>query len=318
MLALVLATLTAAAEPQVVYVGAYLHHIPEIDLKTNTYMGDFYMWFRWKGAIDPSKSFEFTNMADTSSLVRTPIFVDEAGNAKPDTLEDGSQYQQFHIQGRFTHPFSVKNYPFDEQDVVFEIEDNKAVSSELVYQVDDVGRSGVHSGLALVGWEFDNVSLTVTDTKYDTNFGDPRVTANAEAYTHLNATIHVHRPVWSSMVKSILPLLIVLMITMAVFLIDGKYFDARMGLGITTLISAVALQLTSSAELPNVGYVVLLDKLYNLSYAVIFLALLESVLAVKLTDADQSKRAAFYDRWSLVACLCFALGTGTWLIVFRS
>ncbi len=117
--------------------------------------------------------------------------------------------------------------------------------------------------------------------------------------------------------KSILPLLIVLLITMAVFLIDGIYFDARMGLGITTLISAVPLQLTSSAELPNVGYVVLLDKLYNLSYAVIFLTLLESVMAVRLTDADESKRAAFYDRLSLVACMVFALGTGTWLIVGR-
>ena len=86
-----------------------------------------------------------------------------------------------------------------------------------MYRVEEVGHS-----------EFDAVQLEVSDTKYATNFGDPRVTANAEAYTHLNATIHVHRPVWSSMVKSILPLLIVLLITMAVFLIDGKYFDARM------------------------------------------------------------------------------------------
>ncbi len=318
MVSLVLIMLAAQpAGPEVVSVGAYLHHIPEIDLKSNTYMGDFYIWFRWHGELDPTKSFEFMNTADASSMVKTPIFVDAEGNSKPDVLEDGSSYQQFHIQGRFTHPFSVKNYPFDEQDVVFEIEDNRATNSELVYRVDDIGRSGVHPGLSLAGWDFENVSLSVSDMKYDTNFGDPRVTANAEAYTHLNASIHVKRPIWSSMVKSILPLLIVLLITMAVFLIHGKYFDARMGLGITTLISAVALQLTSSSELPNVGYVVLLDKLYNLSYAVIFVALLESVLAVNLSDAEQFDKMRFYDRLSLAACMLLALGSGTLLIVFR-
>ncbi len=48
---------------------------------------------------------------------------------------------------------------------------------------------------SLAGWDFQNVTLSVTDMKYDTNFGDPRVTANAEAYTHLNARIHVKRPI---------------------------------------------------------------------------------------------------------------------------
>lgn len=277
-------------------------------------MADFYMWFRWKGDLDPTKSFEFMNVADMSTLVKTAIYVDDSGAPAPESLDDGSHYQQFHIQGRFTHPFSVHRYPFDEQDVVFEVEDTKALVHQLVYVVDDIGRSGVHPGLALAGWDFDTVKLEVTDAHYDTNFGDPRVSqTNAEAYTHLTANIHVRRPIWSSIVKSILPLLIVLLITMAVFLIDGKYFDARLGLGITTLISAVALQLTSGAELPNVGYVVLLDKLYNLSYAVIFVALLESVLAVRLTDANQSERAARFDRWSLAVCLVSSIGFGVYL-----
>ncbi len=325
MIAKLLLTLVLAAEPtaapsegpEVVYVGTYIHHIPEIDLKANTYQADFYMWFRWKGPIDPTKSFEFMNVADLSALVKTPIYVDDQGNSQPEQLDDGSLYQQFHIQGRFTHPFSVQNYPFDEQDVVFELEDTKALASQLVYQVDTVGKSGLHPGLSLAGWQIASVENTVSDSRYDTNFGDPRVLANAEAYTHLTARLHVVRPIWSSIVKSILPLFIVLLITMAVFLIDGKYFDARLGLGITTLISAVALQLTAGAELPNVGYVVLLDKLYNLSYAVIFIALLESVLAVRLTDLEQTARAAKYDRWSLAVCLTASLGVGLWLIVGR-
>jgi hypothetical protein len=55
-------------------------------------------------SFDPTKSFEFMNVADMSTLVKTAIYVDEQGAPLPEALDDGSRYQQFHVQGRFTHP----------------------------------------------------------------------------------------------------------------------------------------------------------------------------------------------------------------------
>ncbi|MBL8957251.1 MAG: hypothetical protein JNK82_41140 [Myxococcaceae bacterium] len=323
MLALALVvSLTAAAEgealgPQQVYVGVYMHHVPEIDLKTSTYLADFFIWFRWKGPHDPTQTLEWTNLADASALTRTFIFADESGGSKPVELPDGSLHQQIHIQGRFTHPFSIERYPFDEQEIVFEIEDNQLQVGELVYVPDPVGKSALHPGFALAGWEVGDLTLAVSQARYDTNFGDLRVKANEQTFAHLTAKLHVKRPIWSSLVKTIVPILIVLLITLVVFLIDGKYFDARMGLGITTLISAVALQLTSSASLPDVGYVVLLDKIYNVSYFIIFVALLESVVAVRLVDQEQSARAQRIDRTTLALSLLLSLGAGVWLVLSR-
>ncbi len=317
MIALPLLAWLAAAPVQEVNVGVYLHHVPEIDLKSSTYLADFFIWFRWKGPHDPTQTLEWTNLADASALQRTFIFTDEAGNSKPVEMPDGSLYQQLHIQGRFTHPFSIERYPFDEQDIVFEIEDNQNQASELVYVPDTAGKSALHPGFALAGWEVGDLSLAVSQARYDTSFGDLRVKANEQTFAHLTAKLHVKRPIWSSLVKTIVPILIVLLITLVVFLIDGKYFDARMGLGITTLISAVALQLTSSASLPDVGYVVLLDKIYNVSYFIIFVALLESVVAVRLVDKEQSERAQRIDRTTLALSLLLSLGAGVWLVVTR-
>lgn len=309
--------LAESASPQLVHVGVYMHHIPELDLKSNTYLADFFIWFRWQGDRDPSRTLEFTNVADAASMVKTPIYAAADGTSEPTTMPDGSHYQQFHVQGRFTHQFSVQRYPFDEQDIVISFEDNQSVTSELRYVVDTIGKSGLHPGLSLTGWEVKDVRLDIGEERYASNFGDTRVKENAEAFTHATFVVHLQRPVWGSLVKTIIPLLIVLLITLVVFLIGSEYFEARLGLAITTLISAVALQLTSSADLPNVGYVVLLDKIYNISYAIIFVATLESVIAVRLHDKERGELARTLDRVTLVASLVASLAVGLWLVLTR-
>src|SRR5262245_30141278 len=44
--------------PERVTIGLFLDHVPVIDLHSNTYIADFYIWFRWKGDIDPTASYE--------------------------------------------------------------------------------------------------------------------------------------------------------------------------------------------------------------------------------------------------------------------
>ena len=129
--------------------------------------------------------------------------------------------------------------------------------------------------------------------------------------------LHVKRPTFGYLVKTVLPIAIVILITFVVFFIESKYFEGRLGLAITSLISAVALQLTAAADLPSVGYMVLLDRIYNLSYAVIFLTLLESVIAVRLTDAGKEAQSKKLDRISLITLAAVFFGGVTAVVVFR-
>jgi hypothetical protein len=102
-----------------------------------------------------------------------------------------------------------------------------------------------------------------------------------------------------------------------IFLINNRYFEGRLGLGITSLISAVALQLTAAGDLPKTGYLVLLDHIYNLSYLVIFLALLESVIAVRLHDAGREDAAKRLDRIGLASTTLIFFGGVTLIILLR-
>jgi hypothetical protein len=308
---------SATAEgPQRVYVGLYLHHVPELDIHSNSYLADFYLWFRWRGDIDPTESFEFTNLVEGWDVMRDVLYTDDEGNPRPDELPDGSRYQVLHVQSRFGHPFDVHDYPFDEQEIVILVEESDATPDALVYVLDE-GADVVHETLEIPGWILDGVHAEVREARYRTNFGDTRRTPGQDSYTQLRYSLHVVRPVLGNLVMTVLPVTIVMMITLVIFLIDSKYFEGRLGLGITSLISAVALQLTASGDLPATGYMVLLDHIYNVSYLVIFLSLLESVVAVRLHDAGRPEAAQRLDMAALVALTLLFFGAVAAIVIFR-
>lgn len=279
--------------------------VPELDIKTNSYLADFYLWFRWKpgGDFDPSQTFEFTNAVQSWDLLRKPLYTDDQGSPRPAVMPDGSLYQIYHVHGRFQNPFDLRDYPFDRQDIRIELEESDSLADEFVYVWDHDG-SLYHQPLIIPGWTLKDASVDVSVATYRTNFGDLRNGGGKDAYSRFTFTLVVERPLVGYLVKTVLPITVVMLITFVVFFIELRYFEGRIGLAITGLISAVALQLTAAGELPNVGYMVLLDKIYNLSYFVIFIALAESVVAVKLADAGFPSKAKSLDRigfWSSAA-----------------
>lgn len=294
--------------PGKVRVGLYLRALPELDIKTNSYLADFYLWFRWHAAQrDPSASFEFTNAVQSWDLKIQPLHVDDLGVARAEALPDGSRYQIFHVHGRFQTPFDLRSYPFDRQSVRIELEETNSLVGVVAYEWDRDG-DAVHPGLTIPGWTIESARAEVGAAGYPTHFGDIRKRGSHDEYARFAFVLDVERPIIGYLVKTVLPISVVMLITFITFFIELRYFEARIGLAITGLISAVALQLTSGSELPNVGYMVLLDKIYNLSYFVIFIALAESVAAVRLADAGFADRARRLDRWAVLACAVIFFG----------
>lgn len=303
------------ALPRRVYVGVFVTHVPQLDLASNAYLMDFWLWFRWRGSdIDPSQTFEFVNGFESWDALKQPVFTDDEGRPKPEDLGDGWRYQALHIQGRFSHPFDVRAYPFDRQALSVSVEDTDADVHHLVY-VPDPGTHTVDPALQIPGWRLLGATADVTEAHYPTNFGDIRRPAGEDHYTRFTYTIHIGRPVLGYLATTMVPISIVILITFIVFLIPSRYFEGRLGLGITSLISAVALQLTAAGDLPKSGDLVLLDHVYNLSYLVIFIATLESVAAVRLADSDREEASRKLDRWTLCVSAVLYFGVLAWLVL---
>jgi hypothetical protein len=302
--------------PEHVQIGVYVRHVPEVDLRANTYVADFYLWFLWKGDIDPTQTFEITNAVDLSSLAKIPAYVDESGAPKPDELPDGRKYQVLHVQSRLWHAFPITDYPFDTQDIVIDIEDARHPSTELVYEPDSQA-SGYKTANQIPGWVFVSSRVEARESKPGTSFGDPRPRASNESYSKARFALHIKRPVAGLMAKVFLPLAIIVLITFCAFLVSPDNIDARLGLLITALISDAALQYTTSNDLPSSGYLVLMDKIYILSYVVIFIGTFLAIVAARRHDAEREADARRLDKQAVAGLAVLFFGGSLYIILAR-
>ncbi|MBI2608824.1 MAG: hypothetical protein HYW47_04395 [Deltaproteobacteria bacterium] len=287
------------AESQDVYVGIFLNDVINVDLRTNTYIFDFYLWFRWQGEKDPSDSFEFINASDTWSHTWEKTY-------ETPKLIHGWKYQSLHINGNFHHPFFLGSYPLDEQDLVVGIEDVTS-NQEGIRYIADVENTSYRKDINMPSWNILNHSIVAAPYTYPTSFGDPQNLEKPDRYSRVTFKVRISRNKQLYLFKMLLPILIVLLCTFILFLINPEYSDARLALAITALVSAVALHITVSGDLPQVGYLVLIDKIYNLCYFAIFLALAETVYTTYLKDKGLIVRAKKLDKISFVGLLVLFL-----------
>lgn len=287
--------------PQEVIVGAYINDIQQLDFKANNYVIDLYVWFRWKSPkADPSKSMEFMNRFASDDNLR------EALTEPPDELPDGSRYSIIRYQGLFSTKFQLAEFPFDTQSLTVIMEDTLEGEATQIYVADGANPVKVNPVITLPGFAVGKPSMDVTTYTYATNFGDPTV-AEAEPYSRVTVSIPVSRPALAMSVKTLIPIALIVACALLVYFVRPVYVEGRIGLGITALLTLVAIQLTATASLPDVDYLLMLDKIFLLAYLFIIVALARVVTTSWLgEDREQAVKAADR-RW--------ALGTLTFFLV---
>jgi hypothetical protein len=298
--------------PQVVTVGTYIQDLSNVDLKAGTFRADFYLWFVWRGERDPSLTYEFTN-AIRQELSAVPTGLDDAGNPKPDELEDGRRIQIFRVQGRFVEAFDVEEYPLDDQDLVISIEDAETDNSTLVYEIDP--GTATRPDLSIIGWEPQPMRNTVSPHKYVTTFGYPG--EESSVFSRADFRVPVERPGVARLVQVVFPLAVIIMVALMSLVIDPPSLEATLFLAPPALIAAVALHFTTTTGLPSEGRVLLVDRIYLLCYLVILLVIAFGVFSHRQRDRGRAKRARLVDRVGLITLVPLFLGGTALLIVFR-
>jgi hypothetical protein len=281
-----------AGSVDVVSVGALVNDIQQLDLQSHSLSVDMYMWFKWRNPeIDPSRSFEFLNAFELWGHILT------YETPEPERLPDGTYYQVIRNQGKFNTKLPLEDYPFDTQHLRVAIEDSSADSTELVF-VPDRDPIALSRDLVIPGWSIGDPSLLVTDNQYESTFGDPRF--EEISYSRAIVDVPVSRPQGTYALKLMLPLLLIAITAVLSLLVHPRFVEGRIGIGITALLTLVALQLTSNQSLPEVDYLILLDKLYILSYAFIVLTLAMIVRNSWVDAEGDVAKASRADRQGLV------------------
>jgi len=297
----------ADADPATVKVtyGVYINNLENIDLTTNSYSVDLYLWLRWKDPkIDPSTSIEVMNTVHGDDAVQMRRLFDE-----PLEMPDGSKYVAFRVQGAFNSKMDLAKYPFDVQKLTMEFEDSTNNGDVLEY-VPDANPVTISNNLTLPGYIVGTPSAVTPMHSYPTNFGDLSAEGNP-AYSRITITLPVTRNVLPSVVKIIVPIFIVVLITSLVFLLPARMEEARVGIGITAMLTMVALQWTTTSTLPNVSYLMMIDLVYMLSIGYVLATMAYIVIASRRAKHEPSESTT--DRRigiaSLIAYIAFTILT---------
>ena len=265
----------AAAQAQQVKTGVYLMNLYDLNMDEHSFYADFYIWFRWSGSIDPT-NIEFVNAIEKWSMDKATF----DGDSTPVKLKTGEKYKIFRIEGRFFHSFSLNRFPLDQHTLDIQIENPEHPADSLHYVADTLGAQ-IRNTLNLVGWETKRTEIISEVHDYGTNFGNPE--ENAQRYSNLSYNITLSRPISYFLLKMLLPLLVVMLVSIGALLLHPEHIDSRSSLPIGGLLTAVFLQQSYSSALPDTGYMVLMDKIYLLSYVIISLVLLQVIRAGNTT-----------------------------------
>jgi hypothetical protein len=258
------------ALPKQVEAGIWLINIERFDLSTGNYNVDFYLWFRWDGNSTLPIDFEFMNGRATSV----------------DVVAQRDGYYEVRVRGNFIKKLDFAEFPFDEHKLTIEIED-KTQAKDLLLLVPDNAESGIDDQINVPGWELKEWSIDTEEHKYPD-----------EDFSRLIFSFTLARSPLSSILKTVVPIVIITTIAMLAFLVAPKNFAQRIGLGVTTLLAAVAAHLNLANQLPPIGYLTMGDKIMIIVYALFLHGLLTSVIIMRYVDKEKHEEASNLNRKS--------------------
>jgi hypothetical protein len=277
------------AAPRSVTVGIHINDINAISLPTDSFTIDFYIWQRWREKdFDPSKTLEYMNAFQVWDASVVPLY------DAPLRLNDGSYYMATRYRGQFSSKMPLVKYPFDTQTLYVEFEDNSFGLSTQGY-VSDLVPVTLNPDIRLSGYAIQQPVLYVKNHSYNTAFGNTDIKKN-ETYARGVLTIPIARPNVTFGIKVILPIFLVAACASLVFWLHPSLADGRIGLGITALLTLVALQLTTNDKLPEVDYLMMIDGLFFMGYMFVIACLGQVVRSSWLTHAGNDAAAIRQDR----------------------
>jgi Neurotransmitter-gated ion-channel transmembrane region len=130
-------------------------------------------------------------------------------------------------------------------------------------------------------------------------------------------TVPVHRPWATYALKIILPILLVAACAALVYFIHPSFVEGRIGMGITALLTLVALQLTSNSQLPEVDYLMMIDMLFIAAYLFVIASLAQVVRTSWAAHRGDDEKAIQRDRHAF-KFLGGAYALGSLLILYFS
>ncbi|XP_069069616.1 glycine receptor subunit alpha-4 [Pleurodeles waltl] len=162
-------------------------------------------------------------------------------------------------------PMDLKNFPMDIQTCTMQLESFGYTMNDLIFEWLEKGPVQVAEGLTLPQF----ILKTEMDLGYCTKH------YNTGMFTCIEVKFHLERQMGYYLIQMYIPSLLIVILSWVSFWINMDAAPARVGLGITTVLTMTTQSSGSRASLPKVSYVKAIDIWMAVCLLFVFAALLE-------------------------------------------
>jgi len=276
-----------------VLVGGSINRIGEFAMKESAMTADFNLWFRWNSdAVNPGKAFRIVN-----GQILQQENVDSSHSGK-------EHYVEHHIVARMTEDLDALRFPFGENGLFIQVEDDTHWAEALRYVADKQG-SGINPKAMPTGMKLTRF-LAVTKIGIHKS-GQKRpgpADSNLKAHSQfilamlvVPDSIGIYQKLFQALFASIAVALIALFI-------KPIHVDCRFGLPVGGFFTCVGNNIFVGTLLPHSDRLALTDMVNTTGLVTIFFILLQSVISLHIYDTIGNERLSrLFDRVSFAVFL---------------
>lgn len=287
----------ANAQKDTITIGAYINSLYDFNLTDNSYKTEFWLWMKYNAS---NKIDTIQNQIEFINAKSSPHIQAASTNRKGSINWYGAKYI-----GEFQKNWDVTSFPFDNQKLKITIESGE-YSSDKIYFKPDTVNSKLNDFFKknIKEWNIKDYKFYVTNSNYNTTFGDPELKMNS-SYPSFNFEISiVRKDPYLALFKLITGLLVAFIISCCVFFIKPINVDPRFGLSVGGLFAAIGNKYIIEGKVPSTNQITLLDNIHNLTFIYILLITILSVISLHYYEigSNSSKRKSqLIDRISFIS-----------------
>jgi hypothetical protein len=267
---------SAHSEPQKIRVGVYVLSLGKLDIASATFTSDFYLQLDSDQPI-PDSSFELMH-GQISSIEKTE------DTAEKETVNGAevTKYEKFYrIKASHETPIDLHRFPFDRQQLVIQLEDKTHGTDEVVYEP-DMKASGLDEDVYFTGWRLLGWKLETPEHGYP---------VYDETFSRLRCSIGIERVKFNMFLKTFLPVIFLMLIVMASFILDPEKVTTRLAAISSGLVASAMFHISISNQIPAVGYPTFADKFMLLTYLLLLCSFFLSIRVFMLQGRNDLEKA---------------------------
>ena len=282
--------------PTVVHVRAIVFDVSAIDSARQSFEANLFIRARWRD--------ERLAHSGTSPLRRPledvwhpglqVVNLQRVWQTMPQAVDispDGEVTYRQRMAGTFSQPMHVGDFPLDTQRLRFTILPSAHAGQEVSLVPDERDRSFIAEKFSAAAWDPRSWSIEPIV------FG---IAAGEESRPAVELAIDFNRRVGSYVLKIYVPLVLIVIMAWSAFWIDPMETGPPIGVATTSMLTLIAYRFMVGQELPAVSYLTRMDLFILSATLLVFLTLIETVVAHRLVRNERveaARRIDWHCRW---------------------